>query len=131
MKNLWGKIHLIMRWFVITGVLAGLCFSSGEGIQLLPFPNSPDKAGKVSVQFENGKSKPYSLSVHSTGAHQAFVIGKVQKNHKFFDLDADSFGKLKPAKFTHEPVIQNFQEPAFYIVQNLSASPSKRAPPVI
>lgn len=130
MKNLPGKIHFITRWFVMIGVLAGLFFSSGEGIQLLPFPNSPERAGKVTVRLENEKSKPYSLSVHNTGAQQNFVKNKVQKDQKILDFAAVG-SKLKPEKFTHAPVIQNFHEPAFYIAHNLSASPSNRAPPAV
>jgi hypothetical protein len=129
MKILFGKFQFITRWIVMTGVLTGLFFSSGEGLQLLPFPPSPDKS---SVHFENGKSKPYSLSVHNFGAQQTFIKNKVQKNQKkIFDFDGICGSKLKPSKFSFSANVKIRRESDFYIAHRLNAAPSDRAPPVL
>ena len=69
-----------LRWIFIFGVLSGLFFSSGEGIQLLPFPigESTDSKNTTSALEKNLKS--YALSVHNSSSHSALLKSKFQKH---------------------------------------------------
>lgn len=132
MRNVLNKIQIVTRWFLIAGVLSGLFFSSGEGVQLLPFP-SPISAAfeKNKVSFQDENSKSYSLSVHNSAANSVVVKSKPQKNLK--DLaGAKGFGDdLRQPKFISATVRQNNSQPAFFKTSNLITAPSDRAPPAI
>lgn len=69
------------RWLLIYGVLAGLFFSSGEGIQLLPFPvSAKSKASKPSASSRDEPSKSYAFSVFSSRSSFTLLKSKVQKD---------------------------------------------------
>ncbi len=131
MRSVLNKIQIIARWFLIAGVLSGLFFSSGEGVQLMPFPSPSAAAEKNKISFQDGNSKSYSLSVHNSAANSVVVKSKPHKNLK--DLAcAKGFGNsLRPSKFFSATVRQNNSEPAFFKPSNLITSPSDRAPPVV
>lgn len=131
MSNKLNKLRLIGRWFLITGIMTGLFFSSGEGIQLLPFPSTPLNVEKNASAQPDGTSKSYSFSVHNSGANPAKVSSKVHKNLKFLDF-ADVSGKiLQTTEFRRLTVGHNNSEPLFFNTPGLIASPSDRAPPAI
>lgn len=132
MSNVLNKFQIITRWFLIAGVLSGLFFSSGEGVQLLPFPSPLSAASeKNTFSFQNENCKSYSLSVHNSAAYSVVVKSKPQKNLKYLAC-ANFFGNnLRPSKFFSAMVRRNNSEPAFFKPANLITSPSDRAPPAI
>jgi hypothetical protein len=132
MEILTRKIRFITRGLFIACVLSGLFISSGEGIQLFPFPTVFDQARPNAALFENGNSKKYSFSVHNSAAQQAVVKNKVQKTQKFFDLaEVGGGGNPKPAPFRFSAVRRDRFSPTFYKAARLCASPSNRAPPIV
>ncbi len=68
-----------IRWIFIFGVLAGLFFSGGEGIQLLPFPIAEDDNSKNITSILEKNLKSYALSVHNSSNY--FPLPK-SKSHK-------------------------------------------------
>src|SRR5215203_4116315 len=68
------------RRLFIFGVLAGLFFSSGEGIQLLPFPVAEGHNFKVTASVPEESSKSYAFSVFSSRNYSALLKSKSQKD---------------------------------------------------
>ncbi len=69
-----------VRWILILGVLTGLFFSGGEGIQLLPFPIAEDCNSKNTASILEKNLKSYALSVHNSGNHFTLFKSKFQKH---------------------------------------------------
>lgn len=123
------KNRSITRWLLIAGVLTGLFFSSGEGIQLLPFPSVTAAIEKNNSRFHSGNSKSYSFSLHNSAAHKAIVKSKAQKNHKNFDCP-EMFGhEFQTAELFYPAVGQTEFSATLFKTSGLTAFPSDRAPP--
>ena len=67
------------RWILIFGLLAGLFVSSGEGVQLFPFPISEGNNSKNSSALNEKSQKSYAFSVHNSGGHLPTLQSKFQK----------------------------------------------------
>jgi len=67
------------RWILIFGLLAGLFFSSGEGIQLFPFPIAEGDSSKNTASIDVNNQKFYAFSVHNSGGHLPTLQSKFQK----------------------------------------------------
>jgi hypothetical protein len=120
------------RWILIFGLLAGLFFSSGEGVQLFPFPISEgNNAKNASTIFENSQ-KSYAFSVHNSGGHLPTLQSKFQKQaNQYLPVGHLTFGwsSLQAnfcLKSAHNREEANFSRPAVF-----PSSQSDRAPPVI
>jgi hypothetical protein len=120
------------RWLLLYGVLAGLFFSGGEGIQLLPFPPAKGKTSKIAARVAEESSKSYAFSVFSSRSSFGLLKAKFQK-------DSDQY--LSGARFAPErlyarpkivlPAVRNVQESKVLPDFRVSIPQSKRGPPVI
>ena len=68
------------RWILIFGLLAGLFFSGGEGIQLLPFPVSERGNSEIDVSVRDDNSKSYAFTVFSSRSFSTLLKAKFQKD---------------------------------------------------
>lgn len=62
------------------GVLTGLFFSGGEGIQLLPFPSAEDNNSKNTRSILEKNLKSYAFSIHNSGNPSPLLKSKFQKH---------------------------------------------------
>ncbi len=69
-----------VRWIFIFGVLAGLFFSGGEGIRLLPFPIAEGNNSKNTAFHSRKNLKSYAFSVHNSGNHSSLIKSTSQKD---------------------------------------------------
>ena len=74
------------RWIFIFGVLTGLFFSGGEGIQLLPFAIAEVNNSKNTSLTLEAKLKSYALSVHNPGSYSPLHNSKFPKDANQFPL---------------------------------------------
>ncbi len=72
------------RWIFIFGVLTGLFFSGGEGVQLLPFPIAEGNNSKNTSSVLEKNLKSYAFSVHNSGNHSTLLESKFQKDTSRF-----------------------------------------------
>ena len=120
------------RWILIFGLLAGLFFSSGEGVQLFPFPISEGNNAKNSSALNEKSQKSYAFSVHNSGGHLPTLQSKFQKQaNQYLPVGHLTFGwsSLQAnfcLKSAHNREEANFSRPAVF-----PSSQSDRAPPVI
>jgi hypothetical protein len=129
MRKILNKIQLISRWCVLTCLLAGLFFSSGEGIQLFPFPVAPDQTERKNVSDK--KDKVYSFSVLNSSGHAGVTYSKIQKNLKFLDFAQFFRGNPPPSKMRLFEIGPQSSRPVFYNSSVLVRTPSDRAPPAV
>jgi hypothetical protein len=66
-------------WIFLFSVLTGLFFSSGEGIQLFPFPIVEGNNSKNNFSIIEKNLKSYAFSVHNSGNHSSLIKSKFQK----------------------------------------------------
>jgi len=120
------------RWIFIFGVLAGLLFSRGEGIQLLPFPIIEANNSKNTSSVLENNLKSYALSVPNSGNHSPLLKSKFQKHanqflpggHLTFDWSSVR------AKLFLQPV-HNREKPNLSPASVFLSSQSDRAPPTV
>lgn len=121
------------RWLFIYGVLFGLLFSSGEGIQLMPFPLSAEsKVSKLNAFSREDASKSYAFSIFSSRNSFTSLKAKFQK-------DADQYlsGEQSTPERSETPddlcsfAAENFKPARFLHFALVPRSRSKRAPPMI
>jgi len=72
--------HNCARWILMFGVLAGLLFSGGEGIRLLPFPGAKAHNLKNTASVLEKNLKSYALSIHNSGNPSLLLKSKFQKD---------------------------------------------------
>jgi len=69
-----------VRLILLFGLLAGLFFSGGEGVQLFPFPVAKADSSKNTAALLEKNLKSYAFSVHNSGNHLPTLQSKFQKN---------------------------------------------------
>ena len=120
------------RWILIFGLLAGLFFSSGEGVQLFPFPISEGNNAKNSSALNEKSQKSYAFSVHNSGGHLPTLQSKFQKQaNQYLPVGHLTVGWSNfQANFclpsAHNREEADFSPPAFVL-----SSQSDRAPPTV
>jgi hypothetical protein len=67
-------------WIFIFSVLVGLFFSSGEGVQLFPFPITEESNASKSFSFLEKNPKSYAFSIYNFGNHSLLFKSKFQKH---------------------------------------------------
>lgn len=79
---------------ILLNVLAGLLFSCGEGVRLLPFPNS-EIAGNSQSQLQSQNKIPYQPNVLRFDNGKAKYQTKNQRENQqiFFSANAENFEK--------------------------------------
>lgn len=134
MNRVLPNLKLIVRRILLLGVMVGLFFSSGEGIQLLPFstPNS-EIVKENSAKLELGTAKFYSYSVHNAGSHSFVAKNKAQKNSRDLDrfVSNNYENNLSLFKGFAEVITQNYSQAVFLKNSLITAIPSDRAPPLV
>lgn len=131
MKDVLKNLKSFTRLILIVGVMTGLFFSGGEGIQLLPFPTVAAQTEKEAAQIHSGKSKSYAFSVNNSNIHNGTVKSKSQKNLKYFDLADVVKNRRQTIDFLYLSAKPNYYRAAFSVSTDIFISPSDRAPPVI
>jgi hypothetical protein len=120
------------RLILIIGLLAGLFFSGGEGIQLFPFSLSDGNNSKNSFAIIKDSQKQYALSVHTSGNHLSLLKSKFQKHTNQYlsvrDLIFD-WSNARSDFCLQSPQIR--EEAGFSPVTFVSRSQSDRAPPAV
>ncbi len=125
------KLKSMARWFLLISVLAGSFLSSGEGIQLLPFPVTERTGEGAPSDFHGGPKRTYAFSVHNLSNSlllKSSFHNKVKKEATVHN--AVSAGRYEiidfvyPAPHTHRKQISLGTQPVLSI-------PSDRAPPAL
>jgi len=120
------------RWIFIFGLLAGLFFSGGEGIQLFPFPFAECNDSKITVSVPEKNPKSYTFSVFSSRNYSTLLKLKFQK-HGNQDLFGESWAfdwSETCANFCRQTA-QNRQEANLLRLAFVISSQSDRAPPIV
>jgi hypothetical protein len=77
-----SKFQSAVRWFLLISVIAAGFFSSGEGVQLLPFPDTRCRSERCPFDFNGTPDKSYAFSVHNLSITAAAKIGSQKKAKK-------------------------------------------------
>ena len=115
---------------VYLGLLPSLLFSAGEGIRLIPFPESSSRSGQnPAEQYEN-------RTRYHENATRIFCDGAAQKNAKKFQDSDRSPGPSPGVHLSALVAAYTVSSDAFYpasivISQRGSAGRSSRAPPLV
>ena len=120
------------RWIFIFGLFAGLFFSSGEGIQLMPFPVSEHGGAARNVSISEENSKSYAFSVFNSRAFSALLKAKFQKVSNPY-LSGERFSteySERNANFCPDAT-QKYRRSSFLHASPAADSRSNRAPPAI
>jgi len=132
MRTVSKNLRLMTRWFLMIGVLTGLCFSSGEGIQLLPFQANVENGTETSLKAENDKTKSYSYSVLNSATSGA-PHSKQQKSFKFFERGGgiSIVDGVKPIAFFYSARLVYSHRLIRFNSSFVAAEPSDRGPPLV
>lgn len=120
------------RWILILGVLAGLCFSSGEGVQLLPFPITESNNSENTSSNLEKNLKSYALSVHNSGNHSPSLKFKFQKQDNKYPVRGHltfDWSSVRANLFLERA--RNRKEAYLSHAAVFLASKSDRAPPTV
>lgn len=131
-RNLFENRLRFVRWVVLLGILTGLFFSGGEGIRLLPFPNSSEIEAKNSSRILTSNSGSFNFSTHHSGNYSHNTKSQIQKNLKRvlsgFKPNSDGLVAAENFQFT----LQKNHRIVFFSYESfLLSSISGRAPPRI
>ena len=120
------------RWVFIFGVLAGLFFSGGEGIQLFPFPVVEDSNSKISASVPEQNPKSYAFSVFSSRNYSTQLKSKFQKyTNQYLSGEGWKFDRSQICVNFCLPSAQNRREASLLRIPLVLSSPSDRAPPMV
>ena len=120
------------RWIFIFGVLVGLFFSSGEGVQLLPFPITESNNSKNTSSTLEKNLKSYALSVHNSGNHSPSLKSKFQKQDNQYPVRGHltfDWSGIHAKLFLQSA--RNHEEANLSLASVFLSSQSDRAPPAI
>jgi len=120
------------RWILIFGLLAGLFFSSGEGIQLFPFPIAEGDSSKNTASIDVNNQKFYAFSVHNSGGHLPTLQSKFQKQtNQYLHVGRLSVGWSNFQANFRLASARHREEADFSHTCIVLGSLSDRAPPII
>ena len=129
-QGAFSKFQLSVRWFLLISVIASSFFSSGEGVQLLPFPDS-DRGGENGPRDINGTpDKSYAFSVHNLTITAAAKISSQKKVKK--DASVESSATTHLAHVVDPDLIRQrgiFARRSSFLSEPDVLLPSGRAPP--
>ena len=120
------------RWILIFGVMIGLFFSGGEGVQLFPFPISESVTSKNAASVLKKNLKSYAYSIHNSGSHSTLFKSKLQKqtNHYLPEENSTFNWSNFRANFclqsAHDRREANLSHTSVFL-----SSPSDRGPPTV
>lgn len=120
------------RWVFIFGVLAGLFFSGGEGIQLFPFGVAEDKTSNITASNFEQNQKSYAFSVFSSRNYSALLKSKFQKDTNQYLSGGDwNFDWSQNCEIFCLPAVRNPEKTNVFHLSLVLSSPSDRAPPLV
>jgi len=120
------------RCILIFGVLTGLFFSGGEGIQLFPFPITEVNTSKVSASHAEENSKSYAFSVFSYRNYSAFLKVKFQKQaYQYLSGEYFTFGRSETRADFCLQSARSGKKTKLLRLAPVADSQSGRAPPTI
>ena len=115
---------------ILLNVLAGLLFSCGEGVRLLPFPSS-EITGNLQTELKSDNKIPYQPNIHRFETDQRNFQKKIQRDtpQKLFSDEYQSLNKISlvfSQKHYKIPTLADFK----HFSSNLFfESEGSRAPP--
>ena len=120
------------RWILIFGLLAGLFVSSGEGVQLFPFPIAEGDNSKNTASIDVNNQKFYAFSVHNSGVHLPTLQSKSQKQtNQYLHVGRLSVGWSNFQANFRLASARHREETDFSHICIVLGSLSDRAPPII
>lgn len=123
------KLQINVRWFLLICVLAGSFFSSGEGVQLLPFPDRDKRCERGVCQLSADTSRSYTLSVHNlTSSKVAKANSKKKTPKEIVVFRLESNGRISPVNWA-DIVARYDREPSALDNQPAISWSPGRAPP--
>ena len=133
MKTFFSTTRQIQaRWLLMFGVLAGLFFSSGEGIRLLPFPFKDAHSPKIAGAVAGEHSKSYALTVFNSRSAAALLKIKLQKDAPPFLAGGDrALDRPETPAAAPRGAAPDFYDPNPSRFSRRAGSRSNRAPPSI
>jgi hypothetical protein len=124
------KYPLILRAVLLTGVLAGLLFSCGEGIRLFPFP--PEATLHKYSEWKSGAALNYQKNIHRPESRQGNQAAKIQRHNQphFWTngYHAPNAAPLLASVIRRETDV--LFNPGFFKSRLFSFSGASRAPPL-
>ena len=75
-----SESRVLLRAVLLSGVLAGLLFSCGEGIRLFPFP--PQAAPNKHSGLATGEAVGYQKNIHRFETKQENCRSKIQRDNE-------------------------------------------------
>jgi hypothetical protein len=119
----------LARAILLIGVIAGLCFSAGEGLRLTPFPVSA-QAGVAAPGARFNVAASRWASLHKYGPMDKPSPAQVQKRGKRQSLDCE----CPPARNVRNPNDGLLQDPGVRAPVGFTSAhpisePADRAPP--
>jgi len=119
------------RLILIIGLLAGLFFSGGEGVQLFPFPIAEGDSSKNTASLLEKNLKSYVFSVHNSGNHLPTLQSKFQKHtNQYLHVGRLPFGWSNFQANFYLTAARHREETDFSNIFIVSGSLSDRAPPI-
>jgi hypothetical protein len=117
---------------LIFGLLAGLFFSAGEGVQLFPFPIAEGDSSKNTASIDVNNQKFYAFSVHNSGGHLPTLQSKFQKQtNQYLHVGRLTVGWSNfQANFCLQSA-RNCEKADFSHASVFPISQTDRAPPII
>jgi hypothetical protein len=120
------------RWIILFGLLAGLFFSGGEGIQLMPFRIAKAGNSKNTSLLRGNNSKSYALSVHNSNKYSPLLKFKSHKDSKQHSASGHlTFNGLNASANYYLQSVCSRNEAEFLHIILLLDSQSERGPPVL
>ena len=127
MKRLVASVRLCARQLLLVGVLACVCFSTGEGLRLLPYVNPAEAREEQSVQPEIAAPNEARLPQYAYGLETS-----AQKRVKRQERDGWLLPLLRVAAAPSERRYLADEEPASSYHSLCSVlQPPGRAPPAV
>lgn len=114
---------------LLIGVIAGLCFSAGEGLRLTPLPLSP-QAGAAAPDARVNVAASRRTSLHEYGPLDKPSQAQVQKRGNRQSPDCE----CPPAQDTRKPNNDRLRAPGVRVSSGFTSTihisePADRAPP--
>ena len=119
-----------VRSIFIFGVLTGLFFSGGEGVQLLPFPVAEIDNIENARSILDKNTRSYAFSILHLGSQSPLVKSKFQKQANLFALAGHFiFGWLDRNANIRLLIAHRREKANLSPISHASVSQADRAPP--
>lgn len=117
----------LTRWLILAGVMVGLFFSSGEGLQLLPFVDY-DEGAYHGQGIDRNDVRSYAAANRNQSGQSTPLKFRAQKDLKHFTGASPLSVEARPVAAVVYTARQHREDQLSYS-SNFLISPSGRAPP--